>query len=170
MAREDTQGTEEDLSVPEKSDNQEDQDGIFPSFQEDIVTHKKLNRLYAGNITELKKNYAKVSFSTTDEMRTDELGLVHSAFVFSSADYAAAVSINKPNTVIIGSKVSFLAPAKVGDVIDFEANVKFEDLRKREVEVVGKINDIKVFQGTFYAVVLEKHIFKTKIKNVKRTY
>ncbi len=170
MAKDESIGAEEDFSVNEKREENDNEEGLFSSFQDSIVTHKNLNRLYSGDVVVLEKNYAKVSFTTTTEMVTDELGLIHSAFVFSPADYAAVMSINEPNTVIIGSKVSFLAPAKVGDVIDFEAKVNFEDSRKREVDVVGKVNEVKIFQGTFYAVVLEKHIFKTKIKNVKRTY
>lgn len=140
------------------------------SFAEDLQTHQRTNSELSGKLVELEKNYAKVHLLTTNEMTTDELGLIHSGFIFSAADYTAAVAINEKNTVIIGSKVNFLAPAKVGDVVEYEAKVKFEDSRKREVSIIGTINDIKVFQGLFYAVVLEKHIFKTKIKNVKRNY
>lgn len=140
------------------------------SFVDDLQTHQRINGELSGRLVELEKNYAKVHLLTTNEMITDEFGLIHSGFIFSAADYTAAVAINEKNTVIIGSKVSFLAPAKVGDVVEYEAKVKFEDSRKREVSIIGKINDIKVFQGIFYAVVLEKHIFKTKIKNVKRSY
>lgn len=140
------------------------------SFADVLNTHQRTNSDLSGKIITLEKNYAKVNLLTTREMTTDELGLVHSGFIFSAADYAAAIAINEHNTVIIGSKVSFLAPAKVGDIVEYEAKVKFEDSRKREVSIVGKINDVKVFQGIFYAVVLEKHIFKTKIKNIKRNY
>lgn len=169
MAQEDAQGIEEDFSAPlENNDAPTALDGN--SLENSLNTHKRVNSAFSGRVIALEENYAKVSLLTTHEMTTDELGLVHSGFIFSAADYAAAIAINAQNTVIIGSKVSFLAPAKVGDNIEYEARVKFEDLRKREINIVGKINDIKVFQGTFYAVVLDKHIFKTKIKNVKRQY
>ncbi len=140
------------------------------SFHNLLKTHKRVNSTFCGSITALEENYSKVSLLTINEMVVDELGLVHSGFIFSSASYAAAIAINSENSVIIGCKTNFLAPAKVGDHIEFEARVKFEDLRKREVNVIGKINDIKIFQGIFQVVVLEKHIFKTKIKNVKRKY
>lgn len=170
MAEAEKQSIEEDFSVPEETSTQEELDSSLTSFTDQIITHKRINKVFCGKVIGMENNSSKVTLLTTNEMSVDELGLVHSGFVFSAADYAAAVAINALNTVIIGSKVSFLAPAKVGDSIEFEAKVKFEDLRKREIEVVGKINEIKVFQGTFYAVILEKHIFKTKIKNVKRTY
>lgn len=170
MAEEENQSHEEDFSVQEKVGTQEELDSSLVSFTEHINTHKRINKTFSGKVVALEKSYCKVAFLTTNDMRVDELGLVHSGFVFSAADYAASIAVNEQNTVIIGSKVSFLAPAKVGDLVEIEARVKFEDLRKREIEVEGKINEIKVFQGTFHAVILEKHIFKTKIKNVKRTY
>ena len=103
-------------------------------------------------------------------MVLDDLGLIHSGFIFGAADYAAAVAVNEPNVVIIGSRSKFLAPAKIDDLIEFEAKAKFEDSRKREIKVSGFINDIKVYEGLFQAVVLEQHIFKTKIKNAGRSY
>lgn len=169
MAEEHIQAQEEDFSSTIE-DNAAPLEDTIVALSETLNIHKRSNKTYVGKIVALEKNYSKVNFTTTNDMITDELGLVHSGFIFSSADYAASVAINEENTVIIGSKVSFLAPAKNGDIVEFEARVKFEDLRKREIDVMGKINDIKVFQGTFYAVVLEKHIFKTKIKNVKRDY
>jgi hypothetical protein len=56
----------------------------------------------------------------------------------------------------------------VGDVVLFEAHAKFEDARKREVDVVGSINDIKVFEGTFTAVILPEHVLKLKLKRSKK--
>lgn len=159
---------EEDFSEP--IDEQVQEEVSFTSFSDALNTHVYANKTLLGNIISLEKHNAKISLQTTNQMSIDELGLIHSGFIGASAEYCASISINETNTVIIGSKVSFLAPAKLGDIIEFEGHVRFEDARKKEVDVVGKINDIKVFQGIFYAVVLEKHIFKTKIKNVKRSY
>jgi len=63
-----------------------------------------------------------------------ELGLVHSGSIFSSADYAAAAAVNEENMIIIGAKTSFLAPAKIGDLIELEAKAKFEDSRKTHLQ------------------------------------
>mgnify|MGYP000676557252 CR=1 FL=1 len=140
------------------------------AFLDQLKTHQSVKPNLFGNITQLEKGYAKINLLSTDDMVVDELGLVHSGFIFSSADYAAAAAVNEENVIIIGAKTSFLAPAKIGDLIEFEAKAKFEDSRKREITVTGKINDIKIFEGVFHAVVLEKHIFKIKIKNINRKY
>jgi len=143
---------------------------VSNAFSDDLNTHQRIKNNLCGSLISLEKGYAKVNLLTTGDMLVDELGLVHSGFVFSAADYAAVAAVNEENIVVIGAKTSFLAPAKVGDLIEFEAKAKFEDSRKREIAVTGKINDIKIFEGVFHAVVLEQHIFKTKIKNVKRDY
>lgn len=138
--------------------------------QENLQTHNKIKTNLCGSIVKLEAGYSSTTLLTTKEMSVDELGLVHSGFIFSAADYAAAVAVNEPNVVIIGSRSKFLAPAKVDDLIEFVAKAKFEDSRKREIKVTGHINDIKVYEGLFSAVVLEQHIFKTKIKNAGRKY
>lgn len=158
---------EEDLSIPIQ-EHELGNTEVLESFNGVITTHKRINKSYSGDVIALNKNYSKISFLTTVEMSVDELGLIHSGFVFASADYAAIMAVNEEHTVSIGSKVHFLAPVKMGEVIEFEARVKFEELKKREVRVVGAVNDIQVFQGTFYVVVLDQHIFKTKIKKVKK--
>jgi acyl-coenzyme A thioesterase PaaI-like protein len=140
------------------------------AFSDQLKTHQRVKPNLFGSIIHLEKGHSKVNLLTTNDMVVDELGLVHSGFIFSCADYAAAAAVNEENVVIIGARTSFLAPAKVGDLIELDAKAKFEDSRKREINVIGKINDIKVFEGVFHAVVLEKHIFKIKIKNVNRNY
>jgi acyl-coenzyme A thioesterase PaaI-like protein len=139
-------------------------------FLDQLKTHQAIKTDFAGTIVNLEKGKAKVNLLTTNDMAIDELGLIHSGFIFASADYAAAMAVNEENVVIIGAKTSFLAPAKAGDLVTFSARSKFEDSRKREINVIGKVNDIKIFEGVFHAVVLEKHIFKIKIKNVNRKY
>lgn len=138
--------------------------------KEDLKTHAKIRSNLCGTILKLATGYSKTTLITTKEMILDDLGLVHSGFIFGAADYAAAVAVNEPNVVIIGSRSKFLAPARIDDLIEFEAKAKFEDTRKREIKVSGFINEIKVYEGIFQAVVLEQHIFKTKIKNVNRSY
>jgi len=138
--------------------------------KEDLKTHSKIRSNLCGTIIKLDTGYSKTTLQTTKEMVLDDLGLIHSGFVFGAADYAAAVAVNEPNVVIIGSRSKFLAPAKIDDLIEFEAKAKFEDSRKREIKVSGFINEVKVYEGVFQAIVLEQHIFKTKIKNAGRSY
>ena len=104
-----------------------------------------------------------MKFEATENMAVDELGLVHGGFTFGAADFCAMATVNHPNVVVVSSKVKFLAPVKVGDVVIFESEMIFDDDKKQEVNVVGKIDDIKVFEGFFGTVVLKKHVLKLKI-------
>ena len=139
-------------------------------LEDSINTHQKIKKSLCGNVISLEENHSKTVLQTTDDMVVDTLGLIHNGFIFGAAEYAAVLSINEVNLVTISSKVKFLAPAKNGDIINFDAKAKFEDLRKREVKVIGEINEIKIFEGIFQAVVLENHILKTKLKNINKNY
>lgn len=138
-------------------------------LNDELKTHGKIKSTFAGNLVELKKNSAKVMLQTTNEMVVDEFGLIHSGFIFASAEYAAISAVNEENLVIIGCRSKFFAPAKVGDLITFEAKGRFEEARKREIKVIGMINEIKVFEGIFQAVILEHHILQTKIDELQAT-
>ena len=129
----------------------------------ELHTHKKINQNLCGKLIEQDKNYAKVKFEATEEMAVDEEGLVHGGFTFGAADFCAMATINHPNIVLTSSKSKFLAPVKVGDVVYFESEIIFDDDKRQEIIVRGKINDIKVYEGTFGTVVLKKHVLKLKI-------
>ena len=161
---------EEDFSNAFGDDEEGESLHSIDEIKEDLKTHSKVRSNLCGTILKLDAGYAKTTLQTTKDMILDDLGLIHSGFIFGAADYAAAVAVNEPNLVIIGSRSKFLAPAKIEDLIEFEAKAKFEDSRKREIKVSGFINEVKVYEGIFQAVVLEQHIFKTKIKNVSRSY
>lgn len=161
---------EEDFSNAFGDDDEGESLHSIDEIKEDLKTHEKVRSNLCGTILKLDAGYAKTTLQTTKDMVLDDLGLIHSGFIFGAADYAAAVAVNEPNLVIIGSRSKFLAPAKIDDLIEYEAKAKFEDSRKREIKVSGFINEVKVYEGIFQAVVLEQHIFKTKIKNVSRSY
>jgi acyl-coenzyme A thioesterase PaaI-like protein len=129
----------------------------------ELRTHKNYLPKY-GKLVELKKNYAKVILDTTEEMAVDEYGLVHGGFTFSAADFCAMAAVNEPFVVLVRSQSSFLAPVKVGDSVIFESEVLMKDKRKWEIKVIGKLDDIKVFEGIFGCIVLDKHVLKKKIK------
>ena len=112
---------------------------------------------------EQEKNYAKVKFEATQDMAVDDLGLIHGGFTFGAADFCAMATVNHPNVVLVSSKSKFLAPVKVGDIVIFESEVIFDDDKKQEVIITGKIDDIKVYEGLFGTVVLKKHVLKLKI-------
>lgn len=132
-------------------------------IKSELITCPGINNSLAGNISHIEKNFAKGILITTDEMSVDELGLVHSGFIFNAANYIAQAAINKEFSVLIGSRSFFYAPLKVGDILNLEATALFnEDSRKREVKVVGFVNEIKIFDASFQVVTTEEHIFKLK--------
>ena len=139
-------------------------------LNDNLKTHLKIKSTLVGTLTGLSKNGSKVLLQTTPEMSVDEFGLIHSGFLFGSAEYAAVAAVNEPNVVVIGCRSKFFAPAKVGDIVNFEAKGRFEDARKREIKVIGMINEIKVFEGLFQAVLLEHHILQTKIDELHASF
>lgn len=124
-----------------------------------LQTHLNIDTTLNGTIIELQKAYAKVKLTTTDLMRADTQGLVHGGFAFGAADYAAMAAVNDPNVVLAKSETKFLAPIKVGESVIFEAKVIEKNSNKYSIEVIGSVKDKKVFWGTFYTIVLPKHVF-----------
>ena len=121
-------------------------------------THLKIDNSINGNIVKLDKGYAKVELKTTELMSADERGLVHGGFCFGAADFAAMVAVNDPFVVLAKSEVEFLAPVKVGEIVEFEAKVSKEDGRWFKVHVSGKVDKKDIFEGLFDAVVLKDHV------------
>jgi acyl-coenzyme A thioesterase PaaI-like protein len=131
----------------------------------ELRTHKKINQTLCGKLIEQNEKSAKVKFEATEDMAVDDLGLVHGGFTFSAADFCAMATVNHPNVVLTNSKCKFLAPVKVGDIVIFESEMIFDDDKRQEINVVGKIDDIKVFEGIFGTVILQKHVLKLKISD-----
>ncbi len=156
------------------AENEEDLSGekeyLGLKLEDEINTHQKIKKSLCGSVVSLEESRSETMLQTTDDMVVDTMGLIHNGFIYGAAEYAAILAINEVNLVTISSKVKFLAPAKNGDIINFNAKAKFEDLRKREVKVIGEINEIKIFEGIFQAVVLENHVLKTKLKNINKNY
>jgi acyl-coenzyme A thioesterase PaaI-like protein len=128
----------------------------------ELRTHTKLLPKY-GRLIELKEEYAKVILEATEEMVVDEYGLIHGGFTFGAADFCAMATVNEPYVVLARSQSEFLAPVKVGDIVTFESEVMMKDKRKWEVKVVGTIDDIKVFEGQFGCVILDRHVLKKTV-------
>ena len=135
-------------------------------FDEQIKVPRRLNSSYAGYPVEMGENTVKTRLRIGREMLFDDEGLAYNGFVYMAANYAAQLAINEPYAVTIGSRVSFLAPAKMGDIVDFDAKAYFNESKKREVRVLGKINGVRIFDASFQLVVLEDHIFRTQKKEV----
>lgn len=146
--------------------NEEIQVAINP--QTALNTHERINTVYSGEIVKIEPGYAKVVLETTEVMRADEVGLVHGGFIFSAADFAAMVAVNEPNVVLASCNCLFLAPVRVGDMVEFEATEHQKEGRKRNVTVRGYVHEIKVFEGEFKTVITERHVLRLDLlKNVE---
>ena len=126
----------------------------------ELKTHLKFNPKF-GRLVEITENGAKVVLETNEEMAVDEEGLVHGGFTFGAADFCAMASVNEPYVVLVkATNCEFLAPVKAGDVVEFEGEILMKEKRKVEVRVIGTLNEIKVFEGIFSCVILDKHVLK----------
>lgn len=121
-------------------------------------THLKIDVSLCGEVTRLEKGSAHLRLMATERMAADEEGLVHGGFIFGAADFAAMCAVNEPHVVLAGSECRFLAPSRVGDVIDFEARVTQSEGRKSVVEVQGTCKGQPVFSGSFKTVVTKEHV------------
>ena len=124
-----------------------------------LNTHLKFQKKF-GRLVELKEDSAKVILETTEEMLVDEKGLIHGGFIFGAADFCAIATVNEPFVFLVRSQSEFMAPVKVGDIVEFVSEVLIKEKRKQEIKVIGYLNEIKVFEGVFGCVVLDKHVLK----------
>jgi acyl-CoA thioesterase len=128
-----------------------------------LDTHDNIDNILCGDIVSLTEGKSQVVLTTSESMSADEKGMVHSGFIFSAADYAAMIAVNMRNVILIGSTTTFLAPIRVGDVVVFDAQVRHKDGRKRDVNVLGSVDGIKVFKGEFRTVIPDNHILNIEL-------
>ncbi len=132
-----------------------------------LRTHNRINGELCGRIVELKPGYSKVSLKTTTEMIADDKELIHSGFLFCAASFAAVACVNDPYAFLLSSEITFLSPAKNKDMIIFEAYEKYQNGRKREIEVKGFLDEIKILKGSFTILIFEEHILTDKLPQYK---
>jgi len=121
-------------------------------------THLNIDTSLCGRVVKLEEDYAEVLLHTTRQMAADDRGLVHGGFVFGAADYAAMCAVNDPH-VVLGAAISkFIAPVKAGDTVLCKASVVEVKGKKREVQVTAFVREKLVFEGTFTAFVLDRHV------------
>ena len=126
---------------------------------QELKTHLKFNKKF-GQLIEIGEDSAKVKLEATEEMAVDEEGLIHGGFTFGAADFCAMATVNDPFVVLVRSQCEFMAPVKIGDIVEFVSETILKEKRKYEVKVIGYLNEIKVFEGLFSCVKLDKHVLK----------
>ena len=123
-----------------------------------IETHQHINQTLCGQPLSLEPGYSRVQLQTTDQMATDEHGLIHGGFIFGFADYAAMLAVNHPHVVLGASDVKFLKPSSVGDILLAEARVESVEGKKNVVKVVVIRKERPVFEGIFTCYILNQHV------------
>lgn len=129
-------------------------------MMKEIFTHSLINYELCGTPVEVKPEMSVVSMTTKDFMAVDKKGLVHGGFLFSLADHAAMIAVNHPNVVLAGADVRFHLPVKVGEDLIARAEVINQSGKKFTVSTKITRNEDMVFAGTFFCIVLEKHILE----------
>jgi len=124
---------------------------------------KKLRSSFSGNIIELEEGYVKTQFEATDEMVFDEEGVIHEGLYEFNKYKTTNESLKLQDIFLVTSNIKFLAPIEMGNIVEFEAKVVHKYARKREVNVVGTVSDVKVFEGLFLVVILDQHILSLKL-------
>ncbi|MFW9874172.1 MAG: hotdog domain-containing protein [Candidatus Thorarchaeota archaeon] len=123
-------------------------------------THQDVNQRFCGKPIELRKNFAKLTLRTTEEMIVDNTGLIHGGFIFGLADYCAMLAVNHPNVVLGKAKVEFLKPVKLYDTLIANGNVTNTQNREIYVNVNVYRNGDLVFDGIFTCFIPKQHILK----------
>ena len=131
----------------------------------EINTHHIIDKVVCGEVAELKMGYAKLEFKANKDMIVDEYNLIHSGFVYNAAANAAMFAVNEPFSELVSSEAKYLAPIESGKVITFEATASHLATRTRDVIVVGRVGEIKIFEGEFKIVILDKHPLRIKLSD-----
>jgi acyl-coenzyme A thioesterase PaaI-like protein len=123
-----------------------------------VRTHETITPGLCGRPIALDAGRARVALDTTPSMAADARGLVHGGFTFGLADYAAMLAVNEPTVVLASAETKFLGPVVAGERLEAEATVERSDGKKRWVKVVVRRDATAVMEGTFLAVVPDRHI------------
>ena len=126
--------------------------------EDTIRTHANIAPGLCGRPVALFPGGARVALETTSEMAADARGLVHGGFTFGLADYAAMLAVNEPTVVLASAETKFLGPVVAGERLEAEARVERADGKKRWVAVVVRREGAPVLEGTFLAIVPDRHI------------
>lgn len=130
---------------------------------ESLHTHTNIQKNNHYKILKLVPNHATILLEAAKCETVKESGMIYDGVLFSAAIFAAAAAVNEPNTFLIGISMDMLNPIKDSDDITFEATANSTSSGKKNVDVLGKINDIAFMQGSFILLKLdEKSLIKQK--------
>lgn len=132
-----------------------------------LKSHKNIHTNHNYRLLELAKDWAKISINPRKSETVDKESQLYDGSIFSAATFCAMAAVNQERTFLISANVDFLNTVdKTDEEMIFEATASSNISGKKQIEVVGKINDIAVFSGNFVAMKLDT---KSLIKNDKQT-
>lgn len=139
---------------------------VEPATQDVLITHQKIRENHAYEIIEMKPGFAKVRFLTKLAEKIDDTAYIYEASVFSCANFCAIAAINERMSHLISAKVDFLNPIKIDDEeIVFEATATTNSSGKKQIDVVGFVKGILVFESSFVTLKLDK---KSLLKEIEK--
>ena len=128
-------------------------------------THQRIDRRLSGEPLEVGPGRSRVRLTTTPEMAADAEGLVHGGFIFSLADHCAMLAVNELFVVLGSAEMRFLAPLRVGDVVEAHGEIiESEDGRHRVEVVVERTSETSVTllaRGVFRCIVMPRHVLES---------
>ena len=125
--------------------------------EEILRTHIKIQENHSYELLTLQPNFARVKFLTRLAETIDDSDYIYEPAIFSCANFCAAAAVNKRQSHIIGAKAEFLNPVKLEDEeIIFEATATTNSSGKKQIEVIGSVKGIIVFESSFVSLKLDK--------------
>ncbi len=136
------------------------------ALSNELKTHKNIQSSHSYKILKLDEGYAKIKIDSKHSQKVDNQNLIYDGSIFSAANFCAMAAINEEETFLIGANVDFLNPVSGEDEeVIFEAKAISNISGKKNVQVVGTVNDITIFQGDFVAIKLDNQsLIKENIK------
>ncbi len=136
------------------------------TLSSELKTHKNIQASHSYKILKLDDGYAKVKIDSKHSQKVDNQNLVYDGSIFSAANFCAMAAINEEETFLIGANVDFLNPVSSEDEeVIFEAYASSNISGKKNVQVLGKVNNITIFKGDFVAMKLDNQsLIKANIK------
>ena len=130
---------------------------------QELRTHQKIQTNHAYELLTLEENFARVKLLTKLTEKVDDTAYVYPPAIFSCANFSAMAAINEKGNHLINSKIDFLNPIKEEDEeIIFEATATTNSSGKKQIEVVGLVREMIVFEGSFVTIKLDQ---KSLLKN-----
>ncbi len=125
--------------------------------EETLLTHTKIQENHSYEIVTLKPGFARVKLQTKLAEKIDDTDYLYEASIFSCANFCAVAAVNERQNHIISAKAEFLNPVKATDAeILFEATATTNSSGKKQIEVIGTIKGIIVFESSFVSLKLDK--------------